>query len=83
MAIVMAGTATACLGSGNLKPAPRLGLRGGCHCCHYFYKSIRKIIIKVVCEIPGNAGNRPPTHTYQEVLRIILILVFGSRHEPS
>jgi len=63
MAILMAGTATACLGSGNLKPAPRLGLRGGCHCCHYFYKSIRKIIIKVVCEIPGNAGNRPP-HSY-------------------
>ena len=63
MAILMARLPRVAMGGGNQRPAPRLGLRGGCHCCHYFYKNIRKIIIKVVCEIPGNAGNRPP-HSY-------------------
>jgi hypothetical protein len=46
MATLMASLATTCQGRGNLNPAPRLGLRGGCHCCHHFSKSSRKIKIQ-------------------------------------
>jgi len=42
MAILMAGTATACLGSGNLKPAPRLGLRGVATVATIFIKVLEK-----------------------------------------
>ena len=46
MAALMVSLATTCQGLGNLKPAPPLGLRGGCHCCHLFSKSSRKIKIQ-------------------------------------
>ena len=42
MAALMASLATTCEGRGNLKSAPRLGLRGGCHCCHLFLKVVEK-----------------------------------------
>jgi hypothetical protein len=46
MAALMARLPRVAMGGGNLKLAPRLGLRGGCHGCHLFYKSSRKIKIQ-------------------------------------
>jgi hypothetical protein len=82
MAALMASLATSCQGRGNLKPAPRLGLRGRCHCCHLFYKSSKKIkiqksFVKYVATVATT-----PLHPRQGVMRTILIIALGRRH-PS
>jgi hypothetical protein len=59
MVALMASIAGGCQGRGNLKPAPSLGLRGGCHYCHLFYKSSKKIKIKEFFQNTWQHWQRP------------------------
>jgi len=48
------------MSGGNLKPSPSLGLRGGCHYCHLFYKNIRRIKIKEFLKNTWQRWQHPP-----------------------
>jgi hypothetical protein len=83
MAALMARLPRVAMGGGNQKLAPRLGLRGGCHCCHLFYKSSRKIKIQRSFVNYVATVATTPLHPRQGVMRTILIIALGSRHESK
>ena len=60
MVALMARLPPVAMSGGNLKPSPSLGLRGGCHYCHLFYKNIRKIKIKDFFKNTWQRWQRPP-----------------------